>query len=158
MLDVDATGPEPAPASFTETLPFFRGTVCAATNIQPGDKIPVHIEMCVDPCINANGHKFKSQYKCNGTVCEAVLVTYLPDAVGTNCPANAFGKFPEANCQTVTIDASAGPLSTQSSGAINPDAPLAHVLTGQNWTRSAVLRDPLFYAIISGILASSRQR
>ncbi|MCY1056904.1 hypothetical protein [Nannocystis sp. SCPEA4] len=117
-LDVDATGPEPAPASFTETLPFFRGTVCAATNIQPGDKIPVHIEMCVDPCINANGHKFKSQYKCNGTVCEAVLVVYLPDAVGTNCPADAFGKFPKANCQTVTIDASAGPLSTQSTGAI----------------------------------------
>ena len=32
-------------------------------------------------------------------------------------------------------------------------SPLSHVLTGQNWTRSAVLRDPLFYAIIFGIMA-----
>jgi MFS family permease len=39
------------------------------------------------------------------------------------------------------------------SGAVNPDAPLAHALTGENWTRSAILRDPLFYAIIFGIMA-----
>jgi len=39
------------------------------------------------------------------------------------------------------------------SGAVNPDAPLTLALTGQNWTRSAVLRDPLFYAIIFGIMA-----
>ncbi|MFZ6185553.1 hypothetical protein [Nannocystis pusilla] len=118
MLDVDGTGPNPAPAGFTDTLPFFRGTVCAATNVQPGDKIPVKIEMCVDPCVTSKGHKFKSQYKCNGTVCEAALVVYLPDAVGANCPAAAFGEFPKANCKYVTIEASAGPLSTQNTGAI----------------------------------------
>ncbi len=39
------------------------------------------------------------------------------------------------------------------SGATNPDAPLTRTLTGQSWTRSAVLRDPLFYAITIGIMA-----
>lgn len=118
MLDVDGTGPSPAPAAFVDTLPFFRGTVCAATNIQPGDKIPVKIEMCVDPCITQKGHKFKSQYRCNGSNCEAALVAYLPDVEGKDCPADALGKFPKANCQFITIEASAGPLSVQSSGAI----------------------------------------
>jgi hypothetical protein len=117
-LDVDGTGPSPAPASFVATIPFFRGTVCAATNVQPGDKIPVKIDMCVDPCVSPKGHKFKSQYRCNGSNCETALIVYLPDAQGANCPADAFGKFPKANCQTVTIEASVGPLSIQSTGPI----------------------------------------
>ncbi|MFY0536982.1 hypothetical protein [Nannocystis pusilla] len=33
-------------------------------------------------------------------------------------PAAAFGEFPKANCEYVTIEASAGPLSTQNTGAI----------------------------------------
>jgi len=38
-------------------------------------------------------------------------------------------------------------------GTVNPDAPTSSRPTGLNWTRSAVLRDPLFYAIIPGIMA-----
>lgn len=124
QLDVDGTGPDPAPASFTETLPFFRGRVCAATNIQPGDKIPVTIEMCVNKCVKQTGHKFKSQYKCNGSNCEAALVVYLPGAQGTACPGDTFGEFAKADCQTVTIEAGAGPLSTASTGAITGTATL----------------------------------
>ena len=40
-----------------------------------------------------------------------------------------------------------------SSRAINPDAPILQALTGHSWTRLAVLRDPLFYAIVFGIMA-----
>ncbi|MDC0722587.1 hypothetical protein [Nannocystis bainbridge] len=123
-LDVEGTGANPAPATFTATLPFFRGTVCAATNVKPGDKIPVKIEMCVDPCVSSKGHKFKSQYRCSGTSCEAALVVYLPDAVGANCPAQALGKFPKANCEFITIEASAGPLSTANTGPITGTATL----------------------------------
>lgn len=125
MLDVDGTGPDPAPGDFTETLPFFRGTVCAPTKVQPGDTIPVHIEMCVhDPCINPNGHKYKSQYRCTGSFCEAALIAYLPGAQGTSCPADVFGKFPKASCTSVVIDATAGPFTIQSSGAITGTASL----------------------------------
>lgn len=117
-LAVDGTAPRPAPTTFAATLPFFRGTVCAATNVQPGDKIPVKIDMCVDPCVTSTERKFKSQYRCNGSNCEVALIAYLPGAQGQGCPADAFGKFPKANCQTIEITASVGPLSVQSTGPI----------------------------------------
>ena len=117
-LNVDGTAEEPAPSDFTDTLPFFRGTVCAATKVKPGDKIPVHIEMCVHSCVNTNGHKFKSQYKCNGSFCEAALIVYAPGAQGTACPTDVFGKFPKADCQYLAIDASAGPFTITTAGAI----------------------------------------
>jgi len=41
----------------------------------------------------------------------------------------------------------------KASGAINPDGPADVRPTGTQWTRGAVLRDPLFYAIIPGIMA-----
>ena len=37
-------------------------------------------------------------------------------------------------------------------GHANPDAPLDIRSTGAGWTRSRVLRDPLFWALISGIM------
>jgi sugar phosphate permease len=40
-----------------------------------------------------------------------------------------------------------------SSRAINPDAAALQAPTGHTWTRLAVLRDPLFYAIVFGIMA-----
>lgn len=123
LLDVDGTGPDPAPGSFTETLPFFRGSVCMPTQVQPGDTIPVRIEMCVhDPCVAANSHKFKSQYKCTGSVCEAALIAYTPDAQGMSCPGDVFGEFPKANCQYKVIEATAGPFTIQPSGPITGTA------------------------------------
>lgn len=41
----------------------------------------------------------------------------------------------------------------RAAGTVNPDAPTSLRPTGQKWTRTAVLRDPLFYAIIPGIMA-----
>jgi sugar phosphate permease len=40
-----------------------------------------------------------------------------------------------------------------SARAIDPDAPILQALTGHNWTRLTVLRDPLFYAIVVGTMA-----
>lgn len=37
-------------------------------------------------------------------------------------------------------------------GTTNPDGAASNVVTGGNWTRAAALRDPLFYAIIPGIM------
>lgn len=37
-------------------------------------------------------------------------------------------------------------------GQVNPDGAAPGALTGAGWTRGAVLRDPLFYAIIPGIM------
>ena len=93
-LDVDGTAPAPAPADFTRTLPFFRGKVCMPTKVQPGNKVPVQVSMCVHTCVTANSYQFKNQYRCTGTVCEAALIVYTPDAAGTGCPADVFGKFP----------------------------------------------------------------
>jgi hypothetical protein len=118
MLDVDGTGDDPAPAGFTETLPFFRGKVCAATKVQPGDTVPVHVEMCIHKCVNITGHKFKSQYKCNGSFCEAALVVYSPDGQGAGCPPDVFGKFAKADCEYLMVDATVGPFTIPASGAI----------------------------------------
>lgn len=116
-LSVDGTGE--GATNFTETLPFFRGKVCAATKVQPGDAIPVYIEMCRhNPCVTPKGHKFKSQYKCNGSFCEAALVAYLTDAQGSGCPADVFGKFDKASCEYHEITANVGPFTIASSGAI----------------------------------------
>ena len=41
----------------------------------------------------------------------------------------------------------------KASGAINPDGVKTGALTGARWTRGAVLRDPLFYAVLPGIMA-----
>lgn len=41
----------------------------------------------------------------------------------------------------------------RAAGTVNPDAAPVRAPTGQHWTRAAVLRDPLFYAITVGILA-----
>ena len=38
-------------------------------------------------------------------------------------------------------------------GAVNPDATPAAALTGAQWTRGRVLRDPLFYLILGGTMA-----
>ncbi|HEY8374891.1 MAG TPA: hypothetical protein VIK91_00325 [Nannocystis sp.] len=118
MLSVDGTGPSPAPAAFTETLPFFRGRVCVATDVKPGDKIPVRIEMCHHKCVTPTQHKYKSQYRCTGSSCESALIGYLPDAPGADCPPDVFGKFAQADCVTRVIDATVGPFSIASTGAI----------------------------------------
>lgn len=40
----------------------------------------------------------------------------------------------------------------RAAGAVNPDPPAGGLPTGSGWTRAAVLRDPLYYCIIPGIM------
>lgn len=117
-LDVDGTAPAPAPADFTRTLPFFRGKVCMPTKVQPGNKIPVQVSMCVHTCVTANSYQFKNQFRCTGTVCEAALMVYTPDAAGTGCPEDVFGKFPKSDCQYVEVSAGVGGFSIDGIGPI----------------------------------------
>lgn len=121
-LNVDGTGENPAPADFTRTLPFFRGKVCMPTKVQPGDQVPVQVSMCVHTCVKANSYQFKNQYRCTGTVCEAALMVYTPDAAGTGCPADVFGKFPKADCQYVEVGAGVGGFKVTGIGDITGTA------------------------------------
>ncbi len=121
-LDVDGTAPAPAPADFTRTLPFFRGKVCMPTKVQPGNKVPVQVSMCVHTCVTANSYQFKNQYRCTGTVCEAALIVYTPDAAGTGCPADVFGKFPKSDCQYVEVPSGVGGFTIQGIGDITGTA------------------------------------
>lgn len=117
-LDVDGTAPAPAPSDFTRVLPFFRGKVCMPTKVQPGDKIPVHVEMCHHGCVAPKGFQYKSQYKCSGSVCEAALVVYLPGATGAACPGDVFGEFAKADCQYFDVNAAVGGFTVSSVGPI----------------------------------------
>lgn len=120
-LDVDGTAPAPAPTDFTRTVPFFRGKVCMPTKVQPGDKIPVHVEMCRHACLEPKGFQYKSQYKCSGSVCEGALVVYFPDAQGAGCPPDVFGKFAKAECvydDKSNVNGSVGGFTVSSVGPI----------------------------------------
>lgn len=118
MLNVEGTEPSPAPSEFTRTVPFFRGTVCMPTAVQPGDAIPVKVSMCYHPCLAANSYQFKTQYRCNGGSCESAVIVYARDAVGAACPADVFGKFAKAECQYLDVNAKAGPFTISSTGAV----------------------------------------
>jgi hypothetical protein len=110
-LDVDATGPVPAPATFSGVaLPFFRGKVCMPTAIKPGDSIPVKLSVCTNPCVTAGSYTFKKQYKCTGSYCDAAVLQYYGKAAGAGCQQDAFARFPEAQCVYADIKASAGPF------------------------------------------------
>ena len=110
-LDVDATGPVPAPASFSGVaLPFFRGKVCMPTAVKPGDTIPVKLSMCINPCISAGSYTFKKQYKCTGSYCDSAVLEYYGKASGAGCQQDTFGQFDAAQCVYTDIKASAGPF------------------------------------------------
>lgn len=110
-LDVDGTADE-APASFSNVpVPFFRGKVCMATKIKPGETVPVSVSTCLHPCIAAGGYSFKKQYTCNGSSCESLVLVYFPKTSGTGCPADAFGKFDRSMCVYEDHDVSAGPFN-----------------------------------------------
>ncbi len=110
-LDVDGTADE-APASFSNVaVPFFRGEVCMATKIKPGETVPVKVSTCLHPCIAAGGYSFKKQYDCSGSSCRSLVLVYFPEASGTGCPADAFGKFDRSLCVYDERNVSAGPFN-----------------------------------------------
>jgi len=97
-LKPDKTADE-AKASFSNVpVPFFRGKVCMATKVKPGEAVPVKVSTCLHPCIAAGGFQFKKQYRCTGSSCESLVVVYYPKTSGTGCPADAFGKFDRGQC------------------------------------------------------------
>jgi hypothetical protein len=121
-LDVDATAEQPGPASFSGvTLPFFRGKVCMATKIKPGDAVPVKLSPCIHPCVAGGGFTYKKQYSCVGSACEALVIQYYNSASGSGCPADAFGRFDRSQCVYEDIKAGAGPF-TIPSGAVTGSA------------------------------------
>ncbi len=94
----DSTG-EHAGGNFSERkVPFFRGRVCVATKVAPGDPIPVSLEPCVHPCVATSNYQFYNRYTCDGSTCRAAEVAWIDDAVGTDCPADVFGRFPKSEC------------------------------------------------------------
>jgi hypothetical protein len=96
------TAETPAGANFSDKIiSFFRGTVCAPTQVLSGATFPVEVTPCVHPCITVSLYKFKHFYECTGSLCDAYAVPwYVVD--GANCPADAFSRF---------------------AGACSPDAP-----------------------------------
>jgi len=110
-LNVDATGPVPAPAAFAGVaVPFFRGKVCMPTAVKPGDTIPVKLSVCTNPCITPGSYTFKKQYKCSGPSCESAVLQYYGKATGAGCQQDAFARFDAAQCVYTEVKASAGPF------------------------------------------------
>jgi hypothetical protein len=99
--EVDLSSTEsPAPSSFTDkAVPFFRGEVCTAHDVQSGERIPVSINPCLHPCINRGSHHFKHFFNCLGSSCEAYAIMWVKgSSIEEGCPADAFGRFPESEC------------------------------------------------------------
>lgn len=114
-LDVDATSDKDAPTSFSNVaLPFFRGEVCMPTRVQPGDTIPVSINPCLHPCIDAGGFTFKKQFSCQGSFCKSAVIQMFSSAaaMASGCPKDAFASFDRSMCvyPMEPIGASAGPF------------------------------------------------
>jgi hypothetical protein len=110
-LNVDSTGPVPAPAAFSGVaVPFFRGKVCMPTAVRPGDQVPVKLSVCTNPCVTPGSYTFKKQYKCTGSSCESAVIQYYGNAVGAGCKQDAFARFAEAECKYTEVTASAGPF------------------------------------------------
>lgn len=108
---------EHAGGNFSERkLPFFRGKVCVATKVAAGDPIPVSIEPCIHPCVSATLFQFYSRYSCDGSTCRAAEIAWLDDAVGTDCPADVFGRFPKSECTyPFRIEGKQSPISPSGS-------------------------------------------
>lgn len=118
-LNVDSTGPEPAPAAFSGVaLPFFRGKVCMPTAVKPGELIPVKVSVCTNPCVKPGSYTFKKQYKCTGSYCDSAVIQYYGNAEGTGCQQDVFGQFDQAQCVYADVKASAGPFVIDGNGVI----------------------------------------
>lgn len=121
-LDADSTIEGDAPASFSNVgVPFFRGKVCVAKQVQPGQAVPVKVSTCLNPCVTPGGYSFKKQYRCEGSRCESLVLMYYPKASGSACPADAFAKFTESDCVYDEQSANAGPF-TLSTGPVSGTA------------------------------------
>ncbi len=102
-IDVDTSSTEsPAPATFSQKpIAFHRGQVCLQHQVQAGQAFPVMLNPCLHPCIDTTNnlvYKFKHNWKCVGSSCEAWVVMWVTADSATNCPENAFSEFDPAQC------------------------------------------------------------
>ncbi|WAS90412.1 hypothetical protein [Nannocystis punicea] len=84
----------------TFVLPFFRGEVCYADKLRPGDGLPISWNPCVHPCIDPKKTGWRYLVRCDGGVgCEIAFLQYYREATGSDCPSDVFAKFPKAGCK-----------------------------------------------------------
>lgn len=86
----------------TFVLPFFRGEVCYADKLRPGDGLPISWNPCVHPCIDPQKHSWRYLVRCEGGVgCEIAFVQFYREATGSNCPSDVFAKFNKDGCKYI---------------------------------------------------------
>lgn len=98
-------------------VPFFRGTVCMPTAVQPGDSVPITLAACIHPCLSNSPYAFKSLSRCTtgedmSVSCEAAPVLWFNDVTGGSCPSDVFGKFDKSLCKWIDpVQVDLGPLT-----------------------------------------------
>lgn len=123
-VDVDQTAAPDDDGNFGPlVLPFFRGKVCVGKSAKPGEAIPVTLSPCIHPCVTATAFKQKHLFSCVGSSCEGLNLMWLEDAVGSACPADAFGRFDAGLC---TYDFE---IKAQQGAVIINDKPLTGTMT-----------------------------
>lgn len=86
----------------TFVLPFFRGEVCYADTLRPGDGLPISWNPCVHPCVDPQKLGWRYLVRCAGGIgCEIAFVQYYREATGESCPSDVFAKFNEAGCKYI---------------------------------------------------------
>lgn len=97
---------EGAPSDFTgKAVPLFRGRVCVPPEVKSGESIPVSLDGCFHPCLQATDIKFRHFFECIGSSCEAYATMWLvADSAPEGCPADAFGEFDRSMCNTVSAE------------------------------------------------------
>lgn len=100
--EVDTSSTQtPAPMSFSGPVPFHRGEVCMAHDVQSGAEVPITLRPCIHSCLVPTEHQFKHYYTCVGSRCDAWAMMYVnASSVPEGCPADAFGQFDRSFCAT----------------------------------------------------------
>jgi len=147
-VNVDQTADADADGAFGPlALPFFRGEVCVATAVKPGEAIPMSLSPCVHPCVTAAAYKVKHMFSCAGSSCEGAMLMWIEDAAGSACPADVFARFNASQCTyPFTAGAKLGPVTLDSGpvqGSIAVEVPFlsnadaariaAGSSTAENW-------------------------
>jgi hypothetical protein len=91
-LDNTPTSPFP--------VPFFRGEICTARNLEvnAGSPIPLTYRMCLHECITPGTNHFQHQWSCLSGICSAMTMFWTEGAEGNGCPDEAWGQFNKDNC------------------------------------------------------------
>jgi len=101
--DDDCTAEDEGDVGPTE-MPFFRGTVCMPTAVQPGDSIPLSLAACIHPCLDNPAFQYKTTGRCTteedmSVTCEAAPLLWFNEVTGNACPSDVYGKFNKSLCQ-----------------------------------------------------------